>query len=507
MPSPTPSPVREDIEVDRWVDPRDPRIQIRFPRVASAIRIQDLLCPRPTVRILFYTDDLSVEFDDASDFGVSRLRNLILDHNPFYATFDIDLVNRHEGSHAANKLTSALLSTYDQVWFFGVKQANTSTSPQNELTSAEVGALSSWMATGGVLITGDHANQRPPGAASTLNSLVNLGRAIGHKVPRAGELRRWEGPPGQYFPLNHNTQVKVGATDVESLVLQEDAVPQELILKRYALPTILANWLYRSQPHPLFCGRDREITVFPDHMHEGQVEIPVSYPTTRWPTAGGVQPLPEVVAWGTDRRNGNVYPVVAAYDGQLAGVGRIVSDSTWHHYFNVNLVGFGPGQVRDDIADYFVNLAVWLTPAPKREQMKCWLWLWVSLEPTVMMAKYQPRRILGASARDVLGRVATQCQITEFLDFFELDAQVRAERPLPWPPEELLIGGIVREYHEALDFLEANPKSRRRFEPRDMRRRGLVAAIRDGVEELEESLGGLNQLAEELGGSRKNARS
>jgi hypothetical protein len=500
MPIPTPQPEPSEVETDRWTDPRRPWIEIKYP-VPMAIPIRDLICPRPTVRILFYTDDFSVEFDNASEFGVSRLRDLILAHNPFYATFQIDLLNRHAGGHAANKLTSALLGTYDQVWFFGIRQANTTSASQNELTTAEVGALNTWMTTGGVLITGDHANPRPPGAATTLNSLVNLGRAIGHRVPRAGELRRWEGPPGADHVTNHNTQVPVGATFIESLVLQEDAVPQALILKRYALPTVFSPWLYRSQPHSLFCGRDREITVFPDHMHEGQIEIPLTFPTSRWPSSGGVQPLPEVVAWGTDKRDGNVYPVVAAYDGQLAGVGRIVSDSTWHHYFNVNLVGFGPGPIRDDIADYFVNLAVWLTPAPKREQMKCWLWWWVVLQPTVQMAKYQPLRLLGAAARDVLGRVATQCQITEFTDFFDLDPKILAK--VPWPPEEFLLGGIVREYHDAIDFMEANPKSRRQLDPQQLRRRGLVGGVEDSVADLEEGVAGLRQLAGELRGERK----
>lgn len=484
-------------EYDHWVDAWDPRVQVRAPLVAEHHPLWRLFCPRPTVRILFYTDDFSVAFDDASDFGVSLLRDLIVDHSPFYATFQIDLLNRHQTGHASKPLTASVLAGYDQVWFFGVGQANTRSEPANELTSAEVGALNAWMATGGVLISGDHANMRPAGADPSLNALVNLGRAIGHRVPRAGELRRWEGPPGASAATNHNTQVKVGTTSVEDLSLQRDAVPQEIILKRYSLPTIMPAWFYRSQPHPLFCGRMREITVFPDHMHEGQIEIPLTFPVTKWPSVGGVQPTPEVVAWGVDKRNGNVYPVVAAYDGQRAGVGRIVADSTWHHYFNVNLVGFLPGsQVLNDIADYFVNLSVWLTPAPKREQMKCWFWWWVVLEPTVLMARSQPFKILGAAARDVIDRVATQCQITEFLGILDLKPEILARVPLP--PDDLLIGGIVHEYHEAIQRLSEKRGRQRVSEPRELRRRGLIAAIEDAVNELKQSVDGSRQLLAQL---------
>jgi hypothetical protein len=113
-------------------------------------------CPRPTVRILFYTDNSGVTLDDSQDFGVNRLRDLILGHNTFYAAFVVDVVNRHAGGHAAHKLTSAVLAQYHQVWFFGVLQANLPSQPENELTDPEVTALRAWMdAGGGVLMTGD----------------------------------------------------------------------------------------------------------------------------------------------------------------------------------------------------------------------------------------------------------------------------------------------------------------------------------------------------------------
>jgi hypothetical protein len=67
-------------------------------------------CPKPTVRILFYTDDFSVVANMSNDFGVGRLCDLILTKNTFYVDFHIDVINRHEGGHATDKLTPAVLA-------------------------------------------------------------------------------------------------------------------------------------------------------------------------------------------------------------------------------------------------------------------------------------------------------------------------------------------------------------------------------------------------------------
>jgi hypothetical protein len=441
-------------------------------------------CPKPTVRILFYTDDFSVLLNNVSSFGVGILRDLIVNHNTFYANFDIHLLNRHDPSHAANKLTPALLSSYDQVWFFGVRQANLQAAgglpaePENELTGPEVTALQAWMGTGGVLITGDHANPRPSRADPALDPLVNLGRALGYRVPRAGELRRWEGLPDASILGSHNTQVPDGVSNLNDLTLQDDALPQALILKRYPLWSF-PPWLRRSRPHPLFCGRKRPITVFPDHMHEGELVIPTAFPAGTWPSGVWGQPLPEVIARGTDKRNGNVYGVSTAYEGSAAGVGRIVADSTWHHYFNINLQGFPPGPVLDDIADHYVNLAVWLSPPGKRWAMRCWTWWWLAHNPSVQMVFGHPLHILGFNAYNVLGQVASQCTITEFVWPFPWFAPLH-ER-YPWPPEEFVLGGILQQYHEAFELAEAGQEAPGQEE---LIVRGLRAATEAHMTEL-----------------------
>jgi hypothetical protein len=329
-----------------------------------------LFCPRPNVRILFYTDDPDVNLNpNQPDFGVGTLRDLVLTHNRFHATFTVALVNRHAGGHANHKLTPALLDQYDQLWVFGVLQANLPNQTQNELTDPEVDALRAWMSRpgreGGVLITGDHSNLRPAGADPALDPLVNLGRALGHRIPRAGKLRVWEGLPSSDPTVQANTfdtQVPDGlGTSLDNLVLQQDALPQELMLTKYSVGWLWPWWLRHYRPHPLFCGRTGPIEVYPDHMHEGALTNPSSFPAAEWPSGPFGQPRPEVIARGKDKRPtvSRTYDVVAAYDGSTAGAGRIVADSTWHHYFHVNLSGFPTGgPTLNTIADYYVNLAV-----------------------------------------------------------------------------------------------------------------------------------------------------
>ena len=402
-------------------------------------------CPKPVVRILFYTDDSSVALNNTNAFGVGRLRDLLLTHNTFHATFQIDLLDRHAGSHAANKLTSALLGQYDQVWFFGVRQCNVTGQPDNELAAAEVTALRGWMdAGGGVLMTGDHANGRPFGADPGLDPLVNLGRAIGHRVPRAGELRRWEGLPDASIAGSHNTQEPDGVNDLNDLTLQDDSIPQQLILTRYPVGWLSPPWRRLYRPHPLFCGRSGPIRVFPDHMHEGQLEIPASLPSSVWPSAPWGQPRPEIIARGTDKRDGSIYGITTAYDGAQAGVGRIVADATWHHYFNINLVGFPVGSsMLNSIGDFFVNVGIWLSPPGKRRQMRCWLWWYLAADPTIRMVAGHPFSLIGSTALDVLDRRASQCTISEFVWPWPVVAAEREK--FPWPPEELVLASGFHE--------------------------------------------------------------
>jgi len=70
--------------------------------------------------------------------------------------------------------------------------------------------------------------------------------------------------------------------------------------------------------------------MFPDHMHEGKLIIPPKL-CKYWPPFEeqdeSRKPRPVVIADGCDKRNCNSSPVLAVYDGDNLGVGRIVADS------------------------------------------------------------------------------------------------------------------------------------------------------------------------------------
>jgi hypothetical protein len=450
-------------------------------------------CPKPTVRILFYTDDPTVNLSYAPDFGVGRLRDLLVGHNTFHANIQVDLVYRHDGGHAANLLTAALLKTYDQLWVFGVLQCNLPGQPANELTGQEIADLRAWMdGGGGLLITGDHSNPDPRHPGDPNFPPLNLGRALGEGIPRAGELRTWVGLPDASPVNNHNTQVPDGVHNINDLFLQGDAVPQRLTLKKYWAGWTLPIWIRRFRPHPLFCGRSGPIEVFPDHMHEGQLVIPAAFPAATWPSGPTGQPVPEIVAWGTDKRTNDVYGITTAYDGALAGVGRIVADATWHHYFNVNLAGFAnPSATLDTIADYYVNLAIWLSPPNKQAQMRCRLWWDVATHPSVRMVAGNSLYVIGATALDVLGRHTTTCLITEFAWPWPI---LLAERErFPWPPEELLLGGVIKQYHQAFYSAVTDPPEEAPSRGA-LVRAGVIEAIDTHAEQLHEAAAGAAEL-------------
>jgi hypothetical protein len=368
----------------------------------------------------------------------------------------------------------------------------TTTQVDNELTDPEVAALEGWMATGGVLMTGDHANQRPGGADPNLDELLNLGRAIGHRVPRAGALRRWEGNPAQYDDeetgrFTYNTQVPTPQADIDDLALQEDEFPQRLILKTFPPPgggPLDPATPFGQRVHRLFCGRIAPITVFPDHMHEGHLVIPSTFPQDIWPSGPSGQPLPEVIAQGTDKKTGDIRDIVIAYDGSSAGVGRIVADSTWHHYFNVNLKGFPPGGHIRSLARFYVNLAVWLSPPAKRAQIACWLRWKLLHSATVQMAFGNPRFVLGREAASVLRRLAGPCVIQDVIVFAPLlVAPARAEALQP--SEELMLGGVLHAHLEAFQRADAGQDIGREEDVNTLLVRGIRAAHDDFVDGLD----------------------
>jgi hypothetical protein len=238
------------------------------------------------------------------------------------------------------------------------------------------------------------------------------------------------------------------------------------------------------------CGRVGIIDRFPDHMHEGSVvegqavdlnsplNIPgfggVEFPLVQPQVATslldgastpalGVQPSPEVIAYGWTTNWDNVprrFPLLAVYDGEPAKVGRVVVDSTWHHWFSLNLVGLHDGNpaVYRGMQNYYRNVALWLaTPQQRQSMLIAATWgVIVGKQPGAMdrvMGVWE----LGRRVVDVIGRTAPQCLVTEFADAFLRDVRTilpsapeRAEEtpvvaPIQALANQAIVGGIALE--------------------------------------------------------------
>lgn len=440
-----------------------------------------LAVEKPTISILLYTDNpqfsTSKEFDQF--FGLGLMIERLKGHAPKFAKIRTTLLNRTKRRHADTKLDTVLdKESFDEIWFFGTQQANTRREPESELTSNEVKALTRWMKGrakdgsegGGVLMTGDHADpppayriRNPDGPCKDTSADVEhlgLGRAIGHCVPRAGLLRRWEGK------TRNNTLAGPG--------FQMDRVPQELFLKnvnRYGDSDPDPDQK-RRRPHPLFFYRsDQFIKVFPDHGHEGEVVIPKDLDAS-WPKGSRGRTKPQVVAKGKDRVNGNELNIIAAYNGDLAGVGRIVADSTWHHYTNLNLLGFEhpapEGSFADQIGQFYANLAVWLAPRRKRIAMAHAMFSQIA-EHMLQQEQLVDAESIGKAAQSVLMREASPCEAHELMEVVYAVAETAGGKGSDDDPQlrNKFLGNVVNLYHHAMvqdkNLDQSKPNGQREF--------------------------------------------
>jgi hypothetical protein len=471
----------------------------------------------PTVKILLYTDDpLDVKDDVVKDWSLGVMLLHIKAHAPAFASLCIKLVSRNstDKTHADNRLDDLLEEEgFDQIWFFGIHQGNRENftmevlrgGPHSELDEAEVGALEKWMTVGkeeeqrggGVLVTGDHAEEppldailsdaeQPPANDGEEEKIFwSLGRALGRHVPRAGQMRVWEGPPTKRPIDSQNTQVLVPGSNFEDPLLQFDHNPQRLILETFnsqGQPT------KGGLPHPLFIYRPGSfIQVYPDHMHEGGIALPKEEDLAdpkAWPNSQLVRP--QVVARGTDNSKARTVDLIAVYDGDRACRGRIVADSTWHHYFNVNLNRFvPPGELdshTDQIGQFYGNLTVWLTPLRKRREMARSMIRWAALHPLLLEERVledldEDKQVsmllyLGSRAYHVISQVASSFEIHELLcallpdDVSEnVETLYLPEKGFALgtfgsnefllPSKELLLGSFTNMYHREMAHAES----------------------------------------------------
>lgn len=456
-----------------------------------------LAAEKPTINILLYTDDSQFSASKSfSDFlGLGLMIERLQAHAPTFANLTTTLVNRSTARHADNKLDAVLANgSFDEIWFFGAHQGNTPGEPQSELDASEVNALYAWMRGsapdgsdgGGVLMTGDHANPLPPnfvadndgpcGSVGASVDFLGLGRAIGHCVPRAGMLRSWEGPPTFRGTDSFSTLAGRG--------YQMDRTPQDLFLEHLNFD---GEPDPNGEPHPLFFyGPDEFIRVFPDHAHEGAVVIPETLDES-WPPAldGGGRTRPHVVARSRDNRNDNLLNILATYNGDLAGVGRIVADSTWHHYTNLNLLGFPnpapEGTVADQIGQFYANLAVWLAPRSKRLAM--------GLAMSARAARYAFMQEpiadvegITQAAKSLLSKSASACEAHELVQvllpkrFGALAKEVASTRSELQQLRELFLGSVI-SYHAGMNQEQERARSQSSLSAAELESRNIETLL------------------------------
>lgn len=438
------------------------------------------------IKILIYTDtkDISLTPDDPTKrptWSVSILRDVLEAAASPFVKFSVEVVNRYEDTSQPRKIDAGLLNGFDQLWMFGKYQCDFGTvftddfgGPENELREDELKALEEWMTTHGVLIAGDHSDM-PPARQDEPDvpdaDFLCLGAALGQEVPRAGELRRWVGPPTSKAEssfdtlvlLNHKVPAKPGDKDDPD----SDALPQQYLLELFGpAPS--------PMPHPLLIGKDAanndtRLDLFPDHIHEGEVIIP-SELGDKWPPAGvpsEAKPRPVVIARGCDKRRCASRAVLALYDPPEAlKAGRILADSTWHHYLNINIRGLRDSS--DDTAfrllqQYYRHAAFFLAPLEKRQEVTGAMLDWMLHHPEVWEAKGNEPLVVGKVALSYLSEVATRYEITEMLqqvmlsraktdddaekvravDFPEMSAGIAA-----LPAREFVVGHIINSHYK-----------------------------------------------------------
>jgi hypothetical protein len=424
------------------------------------------------IRVLLYTDrfykdnpagNFTLDFDDptTAPLGLNVMRDLIEKDRFRFMEVKFDLINRNDPNHSAQKLRPELLANYDELWVFGYYMASTTVAPEfegeyggtrNELDDGEVETLRSWMGEGGLLITGDHAEADPRPVDGVFPDppllMMSRGRALGYRIPRAGEMREWEGKPeaiagGRDFFTN-NSQTPGAILNLRDPLLQSDSLPQQISLYTYESRNGV-------RPHALFnTGRDIMIEVFPDHMHEGSLAIPNAVGGD-WPAKS---PKPFFVAWGANKSSNppKFFPIVSVYDGDLADpqVGRIVADSSWHHYTNLNLRGFSE-EVLDSLGGYYRNLVCWLLPRSKRKAIATAVFSWLAEHPRVKEAIGSGLPILAERVKDLVESHIHPIEAEQLSQEIERVAQKTLENKKEITSllrDEFIFGSMLEVYHQ-----------------------------------------------------------
>lgn len=381
-----------------------------------------------SVRILVMSDGNSYDMVPGGfslGFALADMADALHADHPSYVRFAFTKAHRTTDTGVTPgfedfTFAPGSLDNFDEVWLFGF------TPGAPYLSAQEVQTIETFMdAGGGVLAMGDHED---------------LGLGLCGGIKRIRSMRKWwftsPPPPPEMLMAPDSTELDRNDTQQPPLPgSQSDATPQPIFPRyRYTWPFWKPWWRRQKYPHPILCGPRGAITVFPDHAHEGDCIIPDPAFAGEYP--GGV-PV-EIIADGRNvvgrEKGGHVivdprpFGLLGVWDGHApaADKGRVVVDATWHHWFNVNLVGLrtAGGNNYADILAVFRNIAIWLAPKARQTEMRragqrILLTIPSLVEQIATLRELRPGLYyhLGIEARDALGRIAPQCQSAAWFDW------------------------------------------------------------------------------------------
>lgn len=478
-------------------------------------RIIDWLKPW---RLKTYVDilvvvDTEIAVSTTNTFGIAGVIDLIRNTQVGCMIFRVDIALRSNETFSVNtnpapeipkyrgfRFNSAVSGTdvidkYEQIWCFGFKPSNSGSANDAEIdlpfalpaSNPELEKLDEWMTLkkGGLFGTGDHHF---------------LGASMCRKIPRLGTMRRWtnaDGVPPIGGIGQANTAERIdtlrppppesnyqsgGPSSLSNTPHQGDLTVQPIRWTTWKS----IRWLFpfrQKRPHPVLCHPTLgPIDVMPDHAHEGlcvpspdlnaqkQFNSEPEYPDA---IGAGSKPQPEIIAFGSNLdsddwnfakgeqpgRHNN--PMIAVYDGHRAGVGRVATDSTWHHWMDVNINAIKAADNNDwkKISRYYINLAVWLNP-PGFSTKCFYLCVIASHFQHVGFQEYNRKATtleLGSALRQHLSFLYGPCWVTDmiweipvefelipFKDILGMSKKFRNSAVDPERFEDLVLGYMVK---------------------------------------------------------------
>ncbi|MGH1334836.1 MAG: hypothetical protein ACRBFS_01815 [Aureispira sp.] len=246
--------------------------------------------------------------------------------------------------------SSVKLEDFDQLWLFGISR-------NDNISLEEVAAIHTFMdGGGGVFATGDHGS---------------LGTAMCSQIKYVKDMRYW----GATSADNATDNVSMNGplrNDTNQPPARGLETSSELSDQSDAIPQTITPVLYHEKPHPLLAISKQilpsgAINIMPDHPHEGQCKDVTAFHGVTTQIIATSLVLEGNTASSKQATSQHVFNSIAAWDGRRVGVGRVVVDSTWHHFVNINLNGSGTrrrGLLDEDLAvvkEYYKNIVRWIT--------------------------------------------------------------------------------------------------------------------------------------------------